>query len=374
MSQGPGGEKTEKPTPKKIRDARKKGQVARSQEVVSAATLFAAIAYLWWNWSGLMQQQIEMFDVVAKLAASDPGARGVDATIFAFRAVAWALAPLLLIVIVFGIFSNYFQFGSIFSGETIKPKMENIGFKKGFKRIFSKRQLVELLKSILKIAFLSTLLAVVFRSYLGVSMNALQCGLPCLAEIAVAMLKALFLCAALAFGAIAIFDFVYQRRAHTKSLMMTKQEVKREHKENEGDPLIKGQRRQFAQELVMSESVEKARKATAIVVNPTRFAVAIHYDQEKTRLPRITAKGRNLHALLIRTEAEKAGVPVFLNVMLARALYATAEVDDYIPDELFKPIAEILVWVSRNKALLYRGPLETGLIDMERGDHRLAGR
>src|SRR5690606_24101714 len=114
-------------------------------------------------------------------------------------------------------------------------------------------------------------------------------------------------------------------------------------------------RRQLAFELVMSDNVASARKATAVVVNPTHFAVAIRYEPEQNRLPRVTGKGRNLTAGLMRAEAEKAGVPVFLNVALARALFAAAEVNEAIPENLFKPIAEILVWVSRNKAALYQG-------------------
>jgi type III secretion protein U len=365
-----GGEKTERPTPKKIRDARKKGQVARSQEVVSASTLFASLAFLWWNWGGFMGQMTALMDIMALIATDNPGASLIDAIALTFGAIARALAPLLLVVIVFGVFSNYFQFGSVFSGETIKPKIENIGFKKGFKRIFSKRQLVELLKSVIKIVFLTALLYVVIRSYVGASLGVLSCGLPCLAEIAVQMLKAIFLCAAFAFATIALADFFYQRRAHTKSLMMSKHEIKREHKENEGDPLLKSHRKNLAFELIMNENVANARKATAVVVNPTHFAVAIQYDEERFRLPMITAKGRNLNAVLIRAEAEKAGVPVFLNVQLARSLYATVEIGEFVPDELFRPVAEILVWVRRNKDLLYQGPLATGVIDMQRGDHR----
>jgi type III secretion protein U len=370
MSQGSGGEKTEQPTPKRLRDARKKGQVARSQEIVTSTTLFAAIAYVWWNWGGFMQPMIEMMDMVARLAAGGSPDAGVKAIIYVFWEVTRMLAPLILVVIAFGIYSNYAQVGSLFAVEAIKPKMENISFKKGIKKIFSKKQLVELLKSIVKIGFLSTLLVMVFRSYLGVAMMALPCGIPCLTEITVQMLKVLFICAALAFLVIALFDITYQRRAHTKSLMMTKNEVKREYKENEGDPMIKGQRRQLAQELIMSESVSNTRKATAVVVNPTHFAVAIRYEPEKFRLPHVTAKGRNLMAAMIRAEAEKVGVPVFLNVPLARALYANSEVHDPVPENLFKPVAEILVWVQRNKELLYRGPLDKGVIDMARGDHR----
>lgn len=370
MSQGSSGEKTELPTPKKLRDSRKKGQVARSQEVVSAVTLFAAIAYLWLNWGGIMQRLVNLMDQLAQVAVDSPGSGSIAAIGIVFRALTTLLMPVLGTVIAAGFFANYVQFGSLFAAENIKPKLEKISPAKGLKRIFSMKQLVETLKSIVKIVFLSALLLVVMRAFIGPSMNALPCGLPCVVEITAAMLKSMILYAALAFAVIALLDFAYQRHSHTKSLMMTKEEVKREYKESEGDPVVKGKRKQLAQELVMNESGTSARKASAVVVNPTRFAVAVAYDQEKAHLPRVTAKGMNLHAHFIRTEAEKEGVPIFLNVTLARALYANVELDELIPDDLFEPVAEILVWISQNRDLLYRGPLESGVIDMDNGEHR----
>jgi type III secretion protein U len=152
--------------------------------------------------------------------------------------------------------------------------------------------------------------------------------------------------------------------------MMTKEEKKREYKENEGDPHIKGYRKRLARELVNSDSGQKARNATAVVVNPTHVAVALNYDTEKLKLPLVTAKGLGHYAHYIRTEAERAGVPVFRNVSLARALYATADIDEVVPDELFDAVAEVLVWVQKNRELLYNGPLDHGVIDMDAGDHR----
>jgi type III secretion protein U len=370
MSQNSSGEKTEQPTPKKLRDSRKKGQVARSQEVVSATSLFSVILYLWLNWGNINERLIILIDEIAHLAANSPAIGQAPVFALVMNAVVAILMPVLGVALIAGIFANYLQFGSLFAMENIKPKLENISPAKGLKKIFSMKQLVETLKSIVKIVFLSILLLLVLRSYIGPAINAVSCGLLCMTEITASMIESMILYSALAFLIIAVLDFVYQRHAHTKSLMMTKDEVKREYKESEGDPIVKGQRRQMAQELVMNESGTSARKASAVVVNPTKFAIAIDYQPEKSKLPKVTAKGRNLRAHFIRTEAEKAGVPIFLNVTLARALYANVEKDDFVPDELFKPIAEILVWISHNKDILYNGPLDTGVIDMDSGDHR----
>jgi type III secretion protein U len=182
----------------------------------------------------------------------------------------------------------------------------------------------------------------------------------------------ILLFSALAFVIVAALDFMFQRKQHTKSLMMTKEEVKREFKESEGDPIIKGKRKQLAQELAMSDGAERTRKATAVVVNPTHFAVAIDYQPDITPLPVVVAKGRNLYAHHLRMQAEEAGVPIFRNVPLARGLYAETEVDEYVPDELFDAVAEILVWVSHNKGQLYQGRLEFGDLDMELGDHKIS--
>jgi type III secretion protein U len=146
--------------------------------------------------------------------------------------------------------------------------------------------------------------------------------------------------------------------------------VKREYKESEGDPHIKGKRKQIAHEMATSNSGQAARKGSAVVVNPTHFAVVLDYRPDVTPLPIVTAKGTNLIAHYLRTQAEEAGVPVFRNVRLARALYADAEVDQYIPDELFDAVAEVLTWVARNKDRLYQGRLDHGVIDMDVGDHR----
>jgi len=364
------GEKTEPPSPKKIRDAREKGQVARSQEVVTTASLMLVIAYIWASWDRTLAALIRIIDQTAALERGDFTANAANAILFTFYESSGVLLPILGVAILAGVASNYLQIGSIFSLESIMPKLDKVSPAAGFKRIFSMKQVVEMLKSIGKIVFLSILLYIVIRDAMGFFIASVPCGMPCVADVTAAVLKKILLFSALAFVIVAGIDFWYQRHSYTKSLMMSKDEVKREYKESEGDPHIKGHRRQLAQELVMSDAGPAARKGTAVVVNPTHLAIVISYQPEVLPLPIVTAKGRSFHAHHIRTAAERAGVPVFRNVALAHALYATVAIDEYIPEELFEAVAEILAWVSKNRHLLYDGPLDHGVIDMDVGDHR----
>ncbi len=368
MSQS-AGEKTEPPSPKKIRDARAKGQVARSQEVVTTASLMAVVATVWFTWDSTMASLMQLFDMTATMTRDHVHANTVGAVEIVFRQSMVILLPVLGVTIVAGIAANYLQVGSVFAFETIKPKFEKISPGAGFKRLFSSKQVVELLKAIAKIIFLSSLLTLVIQKSIGSYISSLSCGLPCQITITASVLQQVLLYSALAFVVVAALDFMYQRHSYTKSLMMSKEEKKREYKETEGDPHIKGYRKQLARELLTSDAGQRARSATAMVVNPTHVAIALHYDGDKVKIPIVTAKGLDRQAHYLRAEAERAGVPVFRNVSLARALYATAEIEDIVPDELFGPVAEVLIWVQKNRDLLYKGPLEHGVIDMDAGDH-----
>jgi type III secretion protein U len=364
------GEKTEPPSPKKLRDARAKGQVAKSQEVVTTVSLAAVVATVWFTWANVMRIWAELIDQIAIMATGDFRANAGNAFALVFHQSAVILLPILGVTILAGVAANYVQIGSVFALESLMPKFDKISLAAGFKRIFSMKQVVDILKSIAKIVFLSTLLYFVIRRAIGPYIASLACGLPCQASITAAMLEQLLLYSALAFVIVAALDFMYQRYSYTKGLMMTKEEKKREYKESEGDPHVKRHRKKLAHELIMSDSGQRTRSATAVVVNPTHFTIALDYDTEKLKLPIVSAKGVGAHAHYLRAEAERAGVPVFRNVALARGLYATTGVDEIVADELFDAVAEVLVWVKNNRHLLYRGPLEHGVIDMDAGDHR----
>jgi type III secretion protein U len=365
VSQPSTGEKTEQPTPKRLRDARLKGQVARSQEMVTTISLIALIVCLWFNWSAMYGRLIMLFDRVAAYAADDFGHHSAAALYEAAWAFGMLLLPILVVVILAGLLANFVQVGALMSVEAIKPKGERINPGAGARRIFSRKQAVELLKTSLKIVILTSLLYVVIRNAINPYVSSLECGLRCQASITISVLGQIIVYTALAFIAVAVADFAYQRRAHLKSLMMTRDEVKREYKEMEGDPLIKGKRRQIAQEMAMEDRGQAAQRATAIIINPTHLAVAIYYSVEKAPVPTVTAKGRNREAHLMMGLAEEAGVPIFRNITLARALYADAELMQPIPEEMFDAVAEVLAWVADHKDSLYTGRLAHGVIDMD---------
>lgn len=368
-----GGEKTEQPTPKKERDARQKGQVARSQEVVTTVSMFGTIAVILAMGGLIWNRLTTLIDQIAAIAA-----RRENVSLSEGLALTWDVGvaitiPILGAVIFLAIAANMMQFGVLASLEAVQPKLERISLIGGFKRIFSGKQLVELLKSILKIVFLSVLLYYVLNEAIGPFISAVSCGMDCIATVTDSVTRRILIFSAVAFIIVAVADFYYQRYAHTKSLMMSKEEIKREYKESEGDPHVKGHRKQVAMELVMSDGPAQAKKASALVVNPTHLAVAILYKPDEMPLPIVSAKGAGTYAIDMRIEAERAGVPIFHNIPLARHLYADAETNDFIPEDVFDVVAEILAWVARHEASLYQGPLPHGDIDMLRGDHRTPG-
>jgi type III secretion protein U len=359
-----GGEKTEQPTPKKLRDAREKGQVSKSQEVVISGTLFGLIAYVFVKSDDIVLRLMSSF-TLPSYRDGEFSSIAVNRTQELFSLVSDILLPVMALVIVLAIATNVMQFGFMISGDSIVPKLEKISPMAGFKRIFSMKHVVETLKNILKIIILSTLLYIVLKEQIFALLQSIHCGVGCIGHLTGSILATIFSYSAVAFFVIAGFDFMYQRHTHTKSLMMSKDEIKREYKESEGDPHIKGQRRQFAHELAMGDP-GVVKKSSAVVVNPTHYAVAILFDKERAPLPMAVAKGTDREAAIIREEAEKNGVPIFSHPPLARRLFADAPLYEPIPTEFFESLAEILVWIENNRSELYRGePLNHGVIELQ---------
>lgn len=368
---GASGEKTELPTPKKLRDARAKGQVARSQDVVTAVSLIAVTVTVMVSFPAMITRLIDLITRAGNRAGA-AGSRDFSAVLLAMlqdagMEVISILGPVLLVCVVSAIAANFAQVGALFTFEGIKPSLSKISPASGFKKIFSLKQLVETLKSILKIVFLTVLFWSAIRGSIQALMLSLSCGLTCMFSVSTAVLQSILAYTALGFIVVAVADFAYQKHSHTKSLMMSHDEIKREYKESEGDPHVKGHRKQVAHELIMSDAGAATRKSSALVVNPTHFAVAIRYDAATMPLPMVVAKGRNHMAHFLRAEAEQAGVPVFRNVPLARSLFAETNPGDFIPEEAFAVIAEVLVWIENNRDALYQGRLHHGDIDMDEG-------
>ena len=342
-------DKTEQPTSKKLRDARNKGQVAQSKDVVSTILLLMMFLYIMLSWKGAKQSLGELMILPGTLYREpfDEALRTMShATI---KAIIDFTLPALAIVLIFGIASSYFQVGPLFIFEPLKPDLKKLNPADKLKQMFSMKNFVEFLKSCFKVGFLGILLYIVTRDAIGVLVQTPSGGLEAVNSVLEKVMYRVAMFTIFAYGAIAAADFAFQKWQHTKGLMMSKDEVKREYKEMEGDPHIKSKRKQLAQELIMSDSTANVRKATVLVTNPTHKAIAIYYKQGETKLPIVTAKGEGYLAQRMIEVAKEEGVPIMQNVPLAHELFDNAQLEHYIPSELIEPIAEILRWVQQLK-------------------------
>ena len=353
MSQG--GDKTEKATPKKRKDARKKGQVRHSTEVnttMSILIMFGLLLIIWpWFTQKLMAILSEYLSEQSILMASNGMNQNQIRGIFlrAIMSMLGALFPILGVALVTGVTSNLIQVGFLFTSEPIKPKLEKISPIKGFKRLFSMRTLFELAKSLLKVALLGY---VAYNEYKKITVEfpmyvEQEPYLAFLNIMNTAFTIALKMCLVMVFVALA--DYLYQWWKYEKDLRMTKQEVKDEYKLMEGDPQIKGKIRQKQRQMSAMRMMSRVPEADVVITNPTHYAVALKYDEAVSKAPVLTAKGQDYLARKIKEVALENNISIVENAPLARSLYSTCEVDDEIPEELYQAVADILVFVYRQK-------------------------
>jgi type III secretion protein U len=258
--------------------------------------------------------------------------------------MAWMALPILLIAIVVGVLAGFFQIGPVFSTEQIKPQVSRINPVMGIKRVFSMRTFVELIKLIVKAVVLGAVVWVTAWHALPTLLQSHWLPVTGILPLATRMLEILGWCAIGAFIAIAAFDLWYQKWEFLRQNRMSIDEVRREHKETEGDPHVRGRRRQLHREANEAGMLAGVRKASVVVVNPTHIAVALYYELGETDLPIVVAKGEGELARAIRKIAEEEGIPVVHNVDLARRLRSDAPVDQYIPEQLIEPVAAVLRW------------------------------
>ena len=342
---GESGEKTEDPTPKKLRDARVKGQVAKSKEVASTMTILCVFAILWAMGDWYINSFVEVL-VIPSYFYNEPFDEALKTVVFALLdKMIKMIAPLVAIAALAAILGNVMQFGFLIAFESIKPDIKKIDPVQGAKKIFSIKNLVELLKSVIKIIFLSFVVYYVITNHLGDLAQLPWCGSSCILPVTAQLVKELILYSIIAFIIISVADFLFEKSQFTKEQRMTKDEVKREHKEMDGNPEIKGKRKELHQELINSE--DNVKKSDVVIKNPTHVAVGLYYEQEKTPLPVVTALGKRTQAQYILKIAEKNGIPVMENIPLARALFSQSEVGSFIPSELIGPVAEVFRWVNQ---------------------------
>ncbi len=335
-------EKTEQPTAKRLRDSRKKGDVAYSKDFTQTLLILTIFGYLLGNSAHIVETLGGMILLPGTLLRVNFQDAANTLVTELLTSAAWVVLPFVGIVLGVGIFADAMQVGLIFAFEKLKPSGKKLNILSNAKNMFSKKNFVEFLKSVLKIAVLSSLLAALIRDAMPILTSIPQAGLAGLGQIVATLLKTMLIYIGLAYSVIALADFVWQRFNYRKGLMMSKDEVKQEYKQMEGDPHIKHQRKQLHQEMQNSSAVQSARKATVVVTNPTHLAVALRYDEEETPLPVILAMGEGALAQQMMAAAREAGVPVMQNIPLARALTAQGEAGQYIPSELVEPVAELL--------------------------------
>ncbi|NLJ99370.1 MAG: flagellar biosynthesis protein FlhB [Tissierellia bacterium] len=342
-------EKTEKPTPKKRKDTREEGQVLQSKEVTAIFILLAAFLglkifgkYIINNLIEFMTNTYKTIVDVDELFHENNLMIGFTKIIIVFFS---AIAPMLLISFLAALIINYLQVGFLFTTKPLQIKLNRINPIEGFKRLFSKKALVELVKSILKILLIG------FVGYSFIEKNIVK--IINLSNLESTIILKNF--AGMVFGfsiriigvsaILAFLDYMFQWREYEKELKMTKQEVKEEYKQTEGDPLIKSKIRESQRKIAMSRMMHDVHKADVIITNPTHIAIAIKYDKDLYHAPYVLAKGIDLIAENIKKVGKENSILLVENKVLARALYDTVEIGDLIPENLYEAVAEVLAYV-----------------------------
>ena len=339
-------EKTEQPTPKKLRDARIKGQVVKSKEVVSAVLILSLIATLM-SFSEYYMEHLGQLMLMPETYLNQPFGLALQLMLEnLLQEMVYLCLPLLAVAALVVIAAHLAQYGFLLSGESIKPDLNKINPVEGAKKIFSIRSQVDFLKSIIKVALLSLLVWITLADNLDSLIRLPGCGPGCIAPVIGLLLEQLLLVCGVGFVLISALDYAFERYQHNKQLRMSKDEVKREYKEMEGSPEIKSKRRQFHQELQSSNLRADVKRSSVIVANPTHIAIGIRYVKGETPLPVVTLKHTEALALQVRRIAEEEGIPVLQRVPLARALYQDGHVDQYIPANLIQTTAEVLRWLD----------------------------
>jgi flagellar biosynthetic protein FlhB len=346
------GERTENATPKKRKDAREQGQVLKSIELITAGSLlvmFGAMKAL----LSLVGDSLENFTIGyldgSRMTSVLNAANVMGIMQTAVYGFLLAVLPVLAIALLVGVGLNVMQVGFFFSTKALGFKMERLNPAEGFKRMFSARTVFELLKTLLKVGLVLLVLYTEIKSNETAFTMLMTSGI----QASVVQGGNIVLNAALkasgVLAAIAVLDYFFQRRKFEKDLMMTKYEVKMEYKQQEGDPLIKGQIRQKQRQMAMMRMMQNVPEADVVITNPTHFAVALSYKEKEAEAPKVVAKGKDLVAQRIKEVAREHGVEIVENRELAQTLFRYCEVGDLIPASLFQAVAEILAYVYRLK-------------------------
>jgi len=351
MAENDDQERTEQATSKRREESREKGQVARSQELVSVTILVAGLLFFYFGGSTLLLKTMDVMtsgfrDSGQVILTQDSVPAIITGYIFKGFGI---LFPLLIAVLIAAILGNVLQVGFMFSSESLQPKFDKISPAKGFKRLFSTRSIAELFKGILKICIIGGVAYLIIRNefdnLMPLADHSIWGMLSYIGSICFKIL--MYVTVVLVF--LAILDYAYQRWEFEKSIRMTKQEIKDEYKNTEGDPMIKARIRRIQREMAQKRMMAEVPKADVVITNPTHFAVALKYDQGSMGAPVVVAKGADLVAAKIKEIARKHQVPIVENKAVARLLFTMTDIDEAIPEKMYRLVAEILAHVYRLK-------------------------
>lgn len=344
-------DKTEEPTDRKLSQAREQGNIPTSQEVKIWASLVGALAIVA-MFAPHMAQDVQRLMLpfiehphAFPMEQSDVGQLLAEITVSMIKLM---ILPMMLLMVL-AVASSMAQSGLMFLPDKLTMDFTKLSPMKGIQRIFSGRNLVEFVKSVFKVGAIGFVIFLVLKSHMSEYAGLAALELMAVMEYLRHQVLAMILIVVLMVFALAAADWFYQRWSFNQQMKMTKQEIKDEHKQTEGDPMIKGRLRALRMQRARQRMMQAVPKASVVVTNPTHYAVALQYDQDSMGAPILVAKGVDLIAKRIRDLATENEVPIVENPPLARALYATVELDEEIPPEHYKTVAEIIGYVMKLK-------------------------
>lgn len=345
------GEKTEKATPKKLRDARKKGQVAKSEDLPHAFTFIASVAAILGMSTSLYHQMADfMVGTFHAIGSADLSNVILNLFFKANEVIFLASIPALMVVSCIGVLITFLTVGPVFATEVFKFDPKKFNPVDNLKAKFKLKTLIELLKSLIKITVASYLIYTVMYKSVPVLIQTVSMPITGALIVFNAFLLEVIVKVGLFFIIIAVADFLYQKHSFASEMKMEKFEIKQEYKNSEGDPHIKGKRKQIAQEIAYSEGpTGGVKRSQAVVTNPTHMAIAVGYEREFDAAPYILAMGKDILAERIVAQAEKYNIPIVRNIPLAHKLWEEGELYDYVPEETYEALAEILRWIASLK-------------------------
>ncbi|MEG1436684.1 MAG: flagellar biosynthesis protein FlhB [Oscillospiraceae bacterium] len=344
-----GGEsKTEKASPKKRKDERKKGNVYKSQDIVNALTILAAFVGLDLMFPKIFQYMSQnMYKYLTSIKTVTE--LTVDSAVDIFKdcclSVVYTAGPLILILLIVGVIATGAQTKFLFSADALKPKFSKINPISGLKKIISLRSIVELFKSIIKAVIIGAVIYSYFKSIAADTVKQMSLDVLSATVFVLQSVYSLVIKLSIAFIAISVIDYLYQWWEYERNIKMTKQEVKEEYKQTEGDPIIRSRIKDAQRKISQQRMMQQVPNADVIVRNPTHFAVALQYNIEMNSAPIVLAKGQDFVAFRIIEEAEKYDIPMIEDKPLARALFSEVEIGREIPPQYYTATAEILAWV-----------------------------